>query len=139
MPHSRVLRQIRRGTGAEGQTPRASLEPLLKESPTKAYHGIRRTIPLPERSVMRQVRRLFISPAKFPILGKNVIMPRKSLPDRTDEINDSLSYNIGRNIYPCELLVSKLPPEQRVIKDRSQSANDCIWRSLAHLPVLVYV
>ena len=88
---------------------------------------------------MRQVRRLFISPAKFPILGKTVIMPRKSLPDRTDEINDSLSYNIGRNIYPCELLVSKLPPEQRVIKDRSQSANDCIWRSLAHLPVLVYV
>ena len=80
-----------------------------------------------------------ISPAKFPILGKNVIMPRKSLPDRTDEINDSLSYNIGRNIYPCELLVSKLPLEQRVIKDRSQSANDCIWRSLAHLPVLVYV
>ena len=49
---------------------------------------------------MRQVRRLFISPAKFPILDKNVIMPRKSLPDRTDEINDSLSYNIGRNIYP---------------------------------------
>ena len=50
-------------------------------------------------------------PQVFPILGKNKIMPRNNLPNRKNEINDTLRYYSGRDIYPCEASMGYDPME----------------------------